>query len=128
MPLANSAIDCSITLLVISWRFCSDSTRDLESDVDCLESTFKLRFGKVRLVQGDWFLEGSVQEVGLGLVSNNVEIKRFPRGRELDAFYNQLIHLSLFGIKVKIIIPRNKIAKLEEFLAENGKNSLLMMT
>ena len=96
--------------------------------MDCLESTFKLRFGKVRLVQGDWFLEGSVQEVGLGLVSNNVEIKRFPRGRELDAFYNQLIHLSLFGIKVKIIIPRNKIAKLEEFLAENGKNSLLMMT
>ena len=48
--------------------------------------------------------------------------------QELDAFYNQLIHLSLFGIKVKIIIPRNKIAKLEEFLAENGKNSLLMMT
>lgn len=41
--------------------------------------------------------------------------------QELDAFYNQLIHLSLFGIKVKIIIPRNKIAKLEEFLAENGK-------
>lgn len=81
MPLANSAIDCSITLLVISWRFCSDSTRDLESDVDCLESTFKLRFGKVRLVQGDWFLEASVQEVGLGLVSNYVEIKRFSRGR-----------------------------------------------
>ena len=81
MPLANSAINCSITLLVIFWRFCSDSTRDLESDVDCLESTFKLRFGKVRLVQGDWFLEASVQEVGLRLVSNNLEIKRFPRGR-----------------------------------------------
>lgn len=81
MPLANSAIDCSITLLVISWRFCSDSTRDLESDLDCLESTFKLRFGNVRLVQGDWFLEASVQEVGFGLVSNNLEIKSFRRGR-----------------------------------------------
>lgn len=41
--------------------------------------------------------------------------------QELDAFYNQLIHLSLFGIKVKNIIPRNKIAKLDEFLAEHGK-------
>lgn len=40
--------------------------------------------------------------------------------QELDAFYNQLIHLSLFGIKVKNI-PRNKIAKLDEFLAEHGK-------
>ena len=81
MPSANSAIDCSITLLVISWRFCSNSTRDLESDVDCLESTFKLRCGKVRLVQGNWFLEAPVQEVGLGLVSNNLEIKRFLCGR-----------------------------------------------
>ena len=45
--------------------------------------------------------------------------------QELDAFYNQLIHLSLFGIKVKIIIPRNKIAKLEEFLAENGKKFIV---
>lgn len=39
----------------------------------------------------------------------------------MDAFYNQLIHSFLFGITVKIIIPRNKIAKLEEFLAEHGK-------
>lgn len=41
--------------------------------------------------------------------------------QELDAFYNELTHLSLFGIKVKNIIPRNKIAKLDEFLAEHGK-------
>lgn len=41
--------------------------------------------------------------------------------QELDPFYNELTHLSLFGIKVKNIIPRNKIAKLDEFLAEHGK-------
>ena len=105
MPLANSAIDCSLTLSVISWRFCSDSTRDLESDVDCLESTFKLRFGKVRLVQGDWFLEGSVQEVGLGLVSNNVEIKRFPRGRlsTTEKFRNRSLPVS-FTVQPVLIL------------------------
>lgn len=100
IPLASSAVECFITLSVISWRSCCDSSRDLVTDIDCEES--KLRNVKVRsVVHGDvLFLDVVVQvDVG-GFVLIKLDMRRFPVGRLLR---NLSLPLSLMVQPVYIL-------------------------